>query len=83
MQELVKNLLAAMGETIQGLEWMSADTKRARGRKAVDVQSENRLSRSLEGLQRGANQPHGVLGRRLAGRAFNVKDDLLDDWKAC
>ena len=27
MQELVKNLLVAMGETIQGLDWMSAETK--------------------------------------------------------
>jgi putative endopeptidase len=27
MQQLVKNLLAAMGDTIQGLEWMSAETK--------------------------------------------------------
>ena len=28
MQELVKNLLAAMGETIQGLDWMSPETKK-------------------------------------------------------
>jgi putative endopeptidase len=27
MQEMVKNLLAAMGDTIQGLDWMSAETK--------------------------------------------------------
>jgi putative endopeptidase len=27
MQEIVKNLLAAMGDTIQGLDWMSAETK--------------------------------------------------------
>ena len=28
MQELVKNLRLAMGETIQGLDWMSAETKK-------------------------------------------------------
>ncbi|MEP6848193.1 MAG: M13 family metallopeptidase [Acidobacteriota bacterium] len=28
MQELVKNLLAAMGETIRGLDWMSPETKK-------------------------------------------------------
>jgi putative endopeptidase len=28
VQEMVKNLLAAMGDTIRELEWMSADTKR-------------------------------------------------------
>jgi putative endopeptidase len=28
MQELVKNLLAAMGDTIQGLDWMGAETKK-------------------------------------------------------
>jgi len=27
MQEIVKNLLAAMGDTIRGLDWMSAETK--------------------------------------------------------
>ncbi|HVT03193.1 MAG TPA: M13 family metallopeptidase [Thermoanaerobaculia bacterium] len=28
MQEMVKNLLSAMGDTIRGLEWMSPETKR-------------------------------------------------------
>jgi len=28
MQEMVKNLLAAMGDTIQGLEWMTPETKK-------------------------------------------------------
>src|SRR3954452_18700690 len=27
MQEMVKNLLAAMGDTIKGLDWMGAETK--------------------------------------------------------
>ena len=53
MQELVKNLRLAMKETIEGLDWMSAETKAQGAREALDLQPQDRLSRQVEGLQQG------------------------------
>ena len=76
MQELVKNLLAAMGETIQGLEWMSADTKRRAAEKL------STFNPKIGYPDRWKDYSEVPVSRTtfwedvLAGRAFNVKDDL-------
>jgi putative endopeptidase len=76
MQELVKNLLTAMGETIQGLDWMSADTKRRAAEKL------STFNPKIGYPDRWKDYSEVPISRRsfwedvLAGRGFNVKDDL-------
>ena len=52
MQDMVKNILLAMKDTINGLDWMSAGHQEEGAREARDVQPEDRLSGQVEGLQR-------------------------------
>src|SRR5262245_5466775 len=76
MQELVKNLLAAMRETIQGLDWMSADTK---GRAAEKLATFNP---KIGYPDRWKDYSEVPISRTsfwedvVAGRTFNVRDDL-------
>ena len=51
MQEMVKNILLAMDDTIRGLDWMSAETKTEGAGEARHLQSEDRLSGQVEGLR--------------------------------
>ena len=67
MQELVKNLRLAMKETIEGLDWMSPQTKARALEKLGDVQSEDRLSGQVEGLQQGRRAARRLLGVRARG----------------
>ncbi len=57
MQELVQNLRLAMKETIEGLDWMSRRDEGEGPREALDVQSQDRLPRKVEGLQPRARSP--------------------------
>jgi endothelin-converting enzyme/putative endopeptidase len=76
MQELVKNLLAAMGETIQGLDWMSAETKARAAEKLAT------FNPKIGYPDRWKDYSEVPIGRAafwddvVAGRAFNVRDDL-------
>ena len=76
MQEMVRNLRAAMGDTIQGLDWMSADTKR----RALEKLST--FNPKIGYPDRWKDYSGVPISRAsfwddvLAGRAFNVRDDL-------
>ncbi len=76
MQELVKNLLTAMGETIQGLDWMSADTKRRAAEKL------STFNPKIGYPDRWKDYGEVPISRTsfwedvVAGRAFNMRDDL-------
>ena len=62
MQDMVKNILLAMKDTIDGLDWMGADDQEEGAREALDVQSEDRLSRQVEGLRRRGDRAHARTG---------------------
>ncbi len=76
MQELVKNLLAAMGETIQGLDWMSAETKARAAEKLAT------FNPKIGYPDRWKDYSEVPIGRTafwddvVAGRGFSVRDDL-------
>ena len=79
IQELVKNLLLAMGDTIQGLDWMGPRNQDARARKARHLPSEDRLSGQVEGLQRGPDIARRLLEQRRRGHAnVGVQTTLAD-----
>ena len=50
-QEMVKNILVAMSETVNQLDWMSPDTKKKARGENRDFQREGRISGQVEGLQ--------------------------------
>ncbi|MEP6993333.1 MAG: M13 family metallopeptidase [Acidobacteriota bacterium] len=76
MQEMVKNLRAAMGETIQSLDWMSAETKK----KALEKLST--FNPMVGYPDKWKDYSHVAITRAsfwddvVAGRQFNVKDNL-------
>jgi endothelin-converting enzyme/putative endopeptidase len=76
MQEMVRNIRAAMEETIQGLEWMSADTKR----RALEKLST--FNPKVGYPDRWKDYSGVPIGRAsfwddvVAARAFDVRDDL-------
>jgi len=76
MQELVKNLRLAMGETIEGLDWMSPDTKK----RALEKLST--FNPKIGYPDKWKDYSHVVIVRSsywddvLAGRRFNVQDNL-------
>ena len=76
MQELVKNLRLAMGETIEGLDWMSPDTKK----RALEKLST--FNPKIGYPDKWKDYSHVVIVRSsywddvLAGRKFNVQDNL-------
>jgi predicted metalloendopeptidase len=51
MQEMVRNLLLAMRDDILTRPWVSRRNQRTGAGQDRNVQSENRLSRQVEGLQ--------------------------------
>ena len=78
MQELVGNLRASLSERIDQLDWMTPRDQEARAREARDLHSQDRISRSLEGLlgprseaQRSHRQrtPRRVVALALSGCA--------------
>jgi putative endopeptidase len=76
MQELVKNLLTAMGETIQGLDWMSADTKRRAAEKLSTFNPKIGYPDRWKDYSEVPISRTSFWEDVLAGRGFNVKDDL-------
>ncbi|MFL6280927.1 MAG: M13 family metallopeptidase [Vicinamibacterales bacterium] len=76
MQEMVKNLLASMGETIRGLEWMSAETKARAAEKLAT------FNPKIGYPDRWKDYSEVPIGRAsfwddvVAGRVFGVRDDL-------
>jgi len=76
MQDMVRNLRAAMEETIQGLDWMSTDTKR----RALEKLST--FNPKVGYPDRWKDYSGVSIGRAsywddiLAARVFNVRDDL-------
>ena len=57
MDDMVKNILLAMHDTIEGLDWMAPATKARALEKLVDLPAEDRLSRQVEGLRRRRSAP--------------------------
>src|SRR5436190_5238222 len=76
VQEMVKNLLAAMGETIQGLDWMSPETKARAAEKLAT------FNPKIGYPDRWKDYSEVPIGRTsfwddvVAGRAFGVRDDV-------
>jgi endothelin-converting enzyme/putative endopeptidase len=69
MQDMVKNILLAMEDTIRGLDWMSAETKQ-KALEKLARSTQDRLSRQVEGLRRRESSRALVLGRRRSRRAL-------------
>jgi putative endopeptidase len=76
MQELVKNLLAAMGETIQGLDWMSAETKARAAEKLATFNPKIGYPDRWKDYGEVPISRTSFWDDVVAGRAFNVRDDL-------
>jgi len=76
MQDLVKNLLAAMGETIQGLDWMSAETKARATEKLATFNPKIGYPDRWKDYRGVPISRISFWDDVLAGRAFSVRDDL-------
>ena len=76
MQDMVKNLRLAMGETIEGLDWMSPQTKK----RALEKLST--FNPKVGYPDKWKDYSHVAISRAsywddvVAGRRFNVQDDL-------
>jgi putative endopeptidase len=76
MQELVKNLRLAMGETIEGLEWMSAQTKQRALEKLSTFNPKIGYPDKWKDYSRVAISRTSYWDDVVAGRKFNVDDNL-------
>ncbi len=76
MQELVKNLRLAMGETIEGLEWMSAETKKRALEKLSTFNPKIGYPDKWKDYSRVAISRTSYWNDVVAGRKFNVDDNL-------
>ena len=76
MQDMVQNLRAAMGETIQGLDWMSADTKRRALEKLSTFNPKIGYPDRWKDYSGVPITRASFWDDVLAGRTFNVRDDL-------
>lgn len=77
MQEMVKNLRTAMGETIQGLEWMSAATKQRALEKLSTFSPKIGYPDKWKDYSRVPITRASYWEDVLAGRKFAVRDNLL------
>ena len=75
MQDMVKNLLAAMGETIQGLDWMSAETKQRAVEKLSTFNPKIGYPDRWKDYVGVAISRTALWDNVVAGRAFRVRDD--------
>jgi putative endopeptidase len=75
MQEMVKNLRAAMGETIQGLTWMSAQTKARAMEKLATFNPKIGYPDTWLDYSKVPIRRASYWGNVLAGREFNVRDN--------
>jgi endothelin-converting enzyme/putative endopeptidase len=76
MQELVKNLRLAMGETIQGLDWMSAPTKAKALEKLSTFNPKVGYPDKWKDYSRVEIARRSGWANQLATRAFAVQDSL-------
>ena len=76
MQDLVKNLLAAMGETIQGLDWMSAETKARATEKLATFNPKIGYPDRWKDYSEVPISRTSFWDDVVAGRGFSVRDDL-------
>ena len=76
MQELVKNLLAAMAETVQGLDWMSAETKTRAAEKIATFNPKIGYPDRWKDYSEVPISRISFWDNVVAGRVFNVRDDL-------
>ena len=76
MQEMVRNLRAAMEETIQGLDWMSADTKRRALEKLSTFNPKVGYPDRWKDYSGVPISRASFWDDVVAARAFNVRDDL-------
>ena len=76
MQELVKNLLLAMGDTIRGLEWMSPETKARALEKLATFNPKIGYPDKWKDYSRVRIGRDTLWANVTAGRVWNVEDDL-------
>lgn len=76
MQEMVRNLRAAMEETIQGLDWMSADTKRRALEKLSTFNPKVGYPDRWKDYSGVPISRASFWDDVVAARAFDVRDDL-------
>jgi endothelin-converting enzyme/putative endopeptidase len=74
-QEMVKNLLLAMKQTIQGLEWMSPDTKKKALEKLATFNVKVGYPDKWKDYSRVPIARDSFWADVVAGREFNVDDD--------
>src|SRR6185295_10979944 len=75
MQELVKNLLLAMGDTIRGLEWMGEDTKKKALEKLSTFNPKIGYPDTWKDYSRVPVRRDAFWANVVAGTRFNVDDN--------
>ena len=76
MQELVKNLRLAMGQTIEGLDWMSAETRKKALEKLSTFNPKIGYPEVWKDYGRVVITRSSYWDDVLAGRRFNIEDDF-------
>jgi putative endopeptidase len=76
MQEMVRNLRTAMGETIEGLDWMSSETKRRALEKLSTFNPKIGYPDKWKDYGKVPVSRSAYWEDVVAGRRFNVDDDL-------
>ncbi len=76
MQELVKNLLLAMRETIEGVDWMGAETKKQALDKLATFNPKLGYPDKWKDYSKVRISRASFWDDVVAGRRFNVEDDL-------
>lgn len=75
MQDMVKNLLAAMGDSIHGLEWMSPETKQKALEKLATFNPKIGYPDKWKDYSRVKVRRDAFWSNVMAGRQFNIADD--------
>ncbi len=76
MQEMVKNIRTAMGQTIEGLDWMSAETKKKALEKLSTFNPKIGYPDKWKDYSKVAIARASYWDDVMAGRRFNVQDDM-------
>jgi putative endopeptidase len=82
MQDMVKNLLAAMGDSIQGLEWMGPETKKKALEKRSTFNPKIGYPDKWKDYSRVKVRRDAFWESVMAGRRFNIADDWSQIGKA-
>ncbi|QRO01969.1 M13 family metallopeptidase [Archangium violaceum] len=82
MQEMVKNLLAAMGDSIQGLDWMGPETKKKALEKLSTFNPKIGYPDKWKDYSHVKIRRDAFWANVMAGRRFNVVDDWSQIGKA-